>query len=541
MENSKVREVLQKRSLSLVEAPLMAHKNLKFQEEQPQWTWSLGWAAIGSSLGAAVPVGYCTGVMNSPAEIMRSWCNETLISRYDLHLGESGLELLWSAAVSIFLVGGAIGSVSGATMANRFGRRGCFQICGILLALGAICFYTCRLGSVELLLLGRLLVGLAGGLLTAFMPMWHSEIAALSQRSTMAPLCPMGLTLGVVVAQIGSLRSVLGGPDMWHFGLSFYGVLVIACYAPLRWYQESPKWLYIVKGCKEEARHALQQLRGYSSDSAALQAELDEMELEAASKVAASGFVEVLRNPQLRLPLIIVCSFLGGQQLSGINAVSINKIPWPLVVTFELRLSFQIFYYSVSIFQKAGLSPQAAEWANLGAGSLNLAASMLGPVLLERVNRRPLMLFSTFFCAVFLFMLAMMLYYIESFSWFAMGCIGCIFLYIFFFQFGLGPMPFFIGAELFELAPRPIAMSIGSVVYWMCNFIIGMAFPILQRAWGGLVFLPFSLICWLLFGLTKQYLPETRGRDPSEVAPLVAAGFKSRVKVLNSNPIVRQS
>jgi len=27
-----------------------------------------------------------------------------------------------------------------------------------------------------------------------------------------------------------------------------------------------------------------------------------------------------------------------------------------------------------------------------------------------------------------------------------MGCIGCIFLYIFFFQFGLGPMPFFIGA-----------------------------------------------------------------------------------------------
>ncbi|XP_017017068.1 solute carrier family 2, facilitated glucose transporter member 1 isoform X1 [Drosophila kikkawai] len=516
MEKSKDGEVLQKRSLSFVEAPLMAHKNE--EEEQPQWSWSLKWAAIGSSLGAAVPVGYCTGVMNSPAEIMRSWCNETLISRYDLYLGESSLELLWSAAVSIFLVGGAIGSMTGATMANRFGRRGCFQICGILLALGAICFYTCRLGSVELLLLGRLLVGLAGGLLTAFMPMWHSEIAALSQRSTLAPLCPMGLTLGVVVAQICSLRSLLGGPELWHIGLSFYGLLVIACYAPLRWYHESPKWLYIVKGRKEEARHALQQLRGYSIDSAALQAELDEMELEAASKVAASGFVEVLGNPQLRLPLIIVCAFLGGQQLSGINA---------------------IFYYSVSIFRKAGLSPQAAEWANLGAGSLNLATSMLGPVLLERVNRRPLMLFSTFFCAVFLFLLAMMLYFIESFSWFAMGCIGCIFLYIFFFQFGLGPMPFFIGAELFELAPRPIAMSIGSVVYWMCNFIIGMAFPTLQKAWGGLVFLPFSLVCWLLFGLTIQYLPETRGRNPCEVAPLVAAGFKS--KVLSSNQIVRQS
>jgi len=41
----------------------------RFQEERPQWSWSLNWAAIGSSLGAAVPVGYCTGVMNSPAEV----------------------------------------------------------------------------------------------------------------------------------------------------------------------------------------------------------------------------------------------------------------------------------------------------------------------------------------------------------------------------------------------------------------------------------------------------------------------------------------
>ncbi|XP_016972822.1 solute carrier family 2, facilitated glucose transporter member 1 [Drosophila rhopaloa] len=507
MERQKGGEPPHERSLS-PEEPLMAHRKTN-QEEQPQWSWSLKWAAIGSSLGAAVPVGYCTGVMNSPAELMRSWCNETLIARYDVNLGESSLELLWSALVSIFLVGGAIGSVTGATMANRFGRRGCFNICGILLALGAICFYSCRpLGSVELLLLGRLLVGLAGGLLTAFMPMWHSEISALSQRSTLAPLCPMGLTLGVVVAQVCSLRSVLGGPETWHFGLALYGLLVAACYAPFRWYPESPKWLYVVKGRKEEARRQLQQLRGYSADSVALQVEMDEMELEAASKVAASGLVEVLRDPKLRLPLIIVCAFLGGQQLSGINA---------------------IFYYSVSIFRKAGLSVQASEWANLGAGSLNLATSMLGPVLLERVNRRPLMLFSTFFCTVFLFLFAMMLYFIEIYSWFAMGCIGCIFLYIFFFQFGLGPIPFFIGAELFELASRPAAMSLGSVVYWLCNFVIGMTFPTFQNLWGALVFLPFSVTCLLLFILTKRYLPETRGREPFEVAPLVASGFKSKV------------
>ncbi|EDV59856.2 solute carrier family 2, facilitated glucose transporter member 3 [Drosophila erecta] len=508
MEKPKVGESLQEQSLTFQEAPLMAHENSK-QEERPQWSWSLSWAAIGSSLGAAVPVGYCTGVMNSPAELMRSWCNETLIASYDLHLSDVWLEILWSAVVSIFLVGGAIGSVVGATMANRFGRRGCFYICGLLLALGAISFYACRpLHSVELLLLGRMMVGLAGGLLTSFMPMWHSEISALSQRSTLAPLCPMGLTLGVVIAQVCSLRSVLGGPENWHFGLAFYGLLVVVCYAPFRWYPESPKWLFIVLGCKEDARRQLQLLRGYTADSAALKAEMEEMELETASGVNPRGLGQVLRDPQLRLPLIIVCAFLGGQQLSGINA---------------------IFYYSVSIFRKAGLSKQASEWTNLGAGSLNLFASMLGPVLLERVNRRPLMLFSTFFCTVFLLLFALMLYFIESYSWFGMGCIGCIFLYIFFFQFGLGPMPFFIGAELFELASRPAAMSLGSLTYWLCNFIIGMAFPTMQNLWGALVFLPFSVTCLLIFCLTKRYLPETRGRDPSEVAPLVASGFKSKV------------
>lgn len=74
----------------------------------------------------------------------------------------------------------------------------------------------------------------------------------------------------------------------------------------------------------------------------------------------------------------------------------------------------QIFYYSVTIFRKAGLTDQAAEWCNLGAGSVNLATSLLGPMLLERFNRRPLMLLSTSLCTVFLFLFAMLLHFIVS-------------------------------------------------------------------------------------------------------------------------------
>lgn len=69
----------------------------------------------------------------------------------------------------------------------------------------------------------------------------------------------------------------------------------------------------------------------------------------------------------------------------------------------------------MSIFRKAGISDQAAELANLGAGSLNLAISLLGPILMARVNRRSLMLFSTSFCCLFLLSFALMLFYIVCY------------------------------------------------------------------------------------------------------------------------------
>ncbi|XP_014102926.2 solute carrier family 2, facilitated glucose transporter member 1 [Bactrocera oleae] len=478
------------------------------QDNAGQWTKQLAFVGYGATIGSAIPAGYCVGVMNSPAEFMRSWCHQTLIERYDWHLGEMGNNILWSTIVSIFLVGGAIGSLTGAKVANRFGRRSSFLYCGVFFIISAMLFYTCRmLRSVEALIIARFLAGLASGLTTACLPMYLSEVAPLSMRGVLGVFCPMGLTAGVVISQIFSLRGVFGNADQWHLAISLYIVLVLICYAPMNCYLESPKWLYIMKGDKVGARQQLEKLRGNVTENA-INREILEMEAEANAKNQVSSYKAVLSDPKLRLPLIIVCAYQGGQQLSGINA---------------------IFYYSVSIFLKAGLSATAAEWTNLGAGSLNLAISLIGPYLMARFNRRPLFLFSTFFSGVSLMAFALLLYFIDYVPWFAMGCIACIFLYIFFFQFGLGPIPFFIGSELFEVAPRPAAMALGSVSSWVCNFIVGMLFPTLQELWGSLVFIPFSLVCTLLFILTKRYLPETKGRDPSHVVQLVANGFKSNI------------
>lgn len=177
------------------------------------------------------------------------------------------------------------------------------------------------LRSVEALIIARFLAGLASGLTTACLPMYLSEVAPLSMRGVLGVFCPMGLTAGVVISQIFSLRGVFGNADQWHLAISLYIVLVLICYAPMNCYLESPKWLYIMKGDKVGARQQLEKLRGNVTENA-INREILEMEAEANAKNQVSSYKAVLSDPKLRLPLIIVCAYQGGQQLSGINAVS---------------------------------------------------------------------------------------------------------------------------------------------------------------------------------------------------------------------------
>lgn len=293
-------------------------------------------------------------------------------------------------------------------------------------------------------MIGRFTVGLASGLTTTALPMYLTELAPLHLRGTFGVFCAVGVTAGVVVGQVFSLNIIFGTESQWHYALSFYAVLIIICYSPALMFPESPKFLYIVKGEREEAKRELQRLRGKNAQGQ-VEKELEEMENESKQTTKTRSIGSVLCDPSLLLPVVIVCAFQGGQQLSGINA---------------------IFYYSVIIFKQAGLSDTNAEWANLGAGCLNLATSFLGPYLMAKYNRRPLMMLSTIACSAFLFATAFVLQNIvssqitlqrdnninahvfpqDAASWLPVTCIICIFCYIFFYQFGIGPIPYFIGS-----------------------------------------------------------------------------------------------
>lgn len=171
----------------------------------------------------------------------------------------------------------------------------------------------------------------------------------------------------------------------------------------------------------------------------------------------------MLRSSDLLLPLVLVVVLQAGQQLSGINAV---------------------FYYSSSVFQTAGLDPRQAQYATLGCGFINFMTSCLALKLVNMSPRRTLMLTSISMAVLSMSLLALSIFTIvslltcfqaiqaafgicvchgdplcsfheelktlelfqKSLPWMAFVAVGSVLVYVLFYGFGLGPIPFFIGS-----------------------------------------------------------------------------------------------
>ncbi|XP_055874778.1 solute carrier family 2, facilitated glucose transporter member 2-like [Biomphalaria glabrata] len=65
---------------------------------------------------------------------------------------------------------------------------------------------------------------------------------------------------------------------------------------------------------------------------------------------------------------------------------------------------------------------------------------------------------------------------------------------------------------MFVQGPRSAAVSVFVVINWLCNFAVGLVFPILQKS-----FLPFSVMLLLFFIFTYMFVPETKGKSISEI------------------------
>lgn len=77
---------------------------------------------------------------------------------------------------------------------------------------------------------------------------------------------------------------------------------------------------------------------------------------------------------------------------------------------FSVFINFnflQVFYYSVSIFRKAGLSLENSQFATIAAGCCNLLMAVISIPVMARVNRRITLQLSLLSTAIFLIILGL--------------------------------------------------------------------------------------------------------------------------------------
>ncbi|KAI5125992.1 solute carrier family 2, facilitated glucose transporter member 3 [Manis pentadactyla] len=437
--------------------------------------------------------GYNTGVINAPEMIIKDFLNYTLEDKFSKPPTEVLLTSLWSLSVAIFSVGGMIGSFSVGLFVNRFGRRNSMLIVNLLAITGGCLLGFCKLAaSVEMLIIGRLIIGLFCGLCTGFVPMYIGEISPTALRGAFGTLNQLGIVIGILVAQIFGLKVILGTEELWPVLLGFTIIPAVLQSAALPFCPESPRFLLINRKEEDNAKKILQRLWGTQDVAQDIQEMKDESMRMAQEKQVT--VLELFRAPSYRQPIIISLILQLSQQLSGINAV---------------------FYYSTGIFEDAGVEEPI--YATIGAGVVNTVFTVVSVFLVERAGRRTLHLIGLGGMALCSILMTISLLLKDNYTWMSFVCIAAILVFVAFFEIGPGPIPWFIVAELFSQGPRPTAMAVAGCSNWTSNFLVGLLFPSATFYLGPYVFIIFSAFLVIFWIFTFFKVPETRGRTFEEI------------------------
>ncbi|XP_066578667.1 solute carrier family 2, facilitated glucose transporter member 4 [Amia ocellicauda] len=442
--------------------------------------------------------GYNIGVINAPQKIIEQEYNATWQHRYGVPIPHGTLTTLWSLSVAIFSIGGMLSSFCVGVVSEWLGRRKAMLINNLLAFIGGGLMGMAKLSqSFEMMILGRFFIGTYCGLASGLVPMYVGEISPTSLRGALGTLHQLAIVIGILVAQILGLEALLGTEELWPLLMGLTVLPTVLQMALLPFCPESPRYLYIIRCQEHHAKSGLRRLTGLQDVGEAL-AEMKEekrrMEMERKVSIA-----ELFRSPLYRQPIIIAILLQLSQQLSGVNA---------------------IFYYSTSIFEKAGV--ESPVYATIGAGVVNCAFTVVSLFLVERAGRRTLHMLGLAGMAGCAIIMTVALALLDGVPWMSYVSMLAIFGFVAFFEVGPGPIPWFIVAELFSQGPRPAAMAVAGFSNWTANFIIGMGFQYIAHACGPYVFLIFAVLLLSFLVFTFFRVPETRGKTFDQIS----AGFR---------------
>ncbi|XP_005437159.1 solute carrier family 2, facilitated glucose transporter member 5-like isoform X1 [Falco biarmicus] len=460
-----------------------------------------------SALGSSFQYGYNVSVINSPAPYMQDFYNQTYFNRSGVPMDSGFQMLLWSLTVSMYPLGGFFGSLLVWPLVNSCGRKGTLLINNIFSITAAILMGTSELAKAfEVIIFSRVILGIFAGLASNVVPMFLGEISPKNLRGAIGIVPQLFITLGILVAQILGLRSILGNAKGWHVLLGLTGIPSAIQLFILPFLPESPRYLLIQERTEKQARQVLQKLRGCDD----VDDEIEEMRQEDQSeKEGHFSVLSLCTFRGLRWQLISIIVMMMGQQLSGVNA---------------------IFYYADRIFQSAGVDSNNIQYVTVLIGAINIVMTSLAVFIVEFLGRRILLLAGFGLCCVSSAMLTLALALQTAVSWMSYLSIMCVIVYITGHAIGASPIPFLMITEMFLQSSRPAAFMVGGSVHWLCNFTVGLVFLYMEAGLGPYSFLIFCAICLATVVYIFFIVPETKNKTFMEINRIMARRNKVEIQ-----------
>uniref|UniRef100_A0A8C7F7H3 Solute carrier family 2, facilitated glucose transporter member 5 n=1 Tax=Oncorhynchus kisutch TaxID=8019 RepID=A0A8C7F7H3_ONCKI len=309
----------------------------KILKRNQHLTSSLLAVAFLTSFGSSMLYGYNLAVVNSPAVYIKDFYNRTSVSRNGTGLDGEALTLMYSLTVSVFAIGGLLGSLMVGMLVTRFGRKGTVVnstvlvfIAGSLMGFSRIC------GSPEMVIFGRFVTGIHSGISLSVVPMYLGEIAPKNLRGFLGLVPSLFICAGVFSAQILGLHEILGKEDHWPLFLSLVVIPTFIQLMLLPWFPESPRYLLIEKHNVHATIIALKWYRAKCN----IQSEIEEMQEEqrSLSSVETVSVWRLILDPLCftieklgRRPLIIGGFLVMGFCCAGITLSLVLQVHLPFM------------------------------------------------------------------------------------------------------------------------------------------------------------------------------------------------------------------
>jgi sugar porter (SP) family MFS transporter len=389
-----------------------------------------------------------------------------------------------------FLTGSlALGCMAGCLvagqLADRYGRRP-----GLLLAAGIFAVSSVGMAvapGLGLFVAARFAAGIGVGMASMLSPLYIAEVSPAAVRGRNVAINQLTIVIGILVTNLVNYFLADTGPDAWRWMFGLGAVPAGLFLLGVLWLPESPRWL-AQAGQLDRAEAVLRKMGNETFVTTTLAG----LAVPAGGSGPKPRFRDVL-GADVRPAVVVGVALAVFQQFCGINVV---------------------FNYTSTIFAAVGADLNRQLLETIGIGVVNLAFTLVAMFLVDRLGRRPLLLFGAAGLAVLYLALAFLL---QTHA--APGLVSAVVLAaIGTYGLSLAPVTWVVISEIFPTRIRGAASSVATVALWGAYFVLVFTFPILAQAIG--TYGPFYLyagICLAGFFFVRSKVKETKGQTLEEL------------------------